>query len=132
MQVPKYMDRKLPVRYVDIVTPEIVTQDGGRLVIEVIIIVIVIVKDSICTESIFKITKVVLIVIFIPIGLLFFFIIIISMLIAGKTYVLFVLMCNKVFTFAVYPVLWVPSIIFKKGDICDPNNYRYWYWLCYE
>ena len=52
-----------------------------------------------------------------------------ELLLAAKTHLmpLFVLMFNKVFTYAEYPVLWTQNFlkpIFKKGDICHPNNYR--------
>ena len=52
-----------------------------------------------------------------------------ELLLAAKTYLmpLLVLMFNKVFTYAEYPVLWTQNFlkpIFKKGNICDPNNYR--------
>ena len=52
-----------------------------------------------------------------------------ELLLAGKAFLmpLFVLIFNKVFSYAAYPQLWTQNFlkqIFKKGETCDPNNYR--------
>ena len=52
-----------------------------------------------------------------------------ELLIAGKSFLmpLFLLIFNKIFTHANYPLIWTQNFlkpIFKKGECWDPNNYR--------